>query len=420
MWRNSLMLLGLFALFGLGCEKKDAGTTGPPQTGPAVAQRSGGTAPDTHAATPAQSAAPPSTQGAADGDVILLGEVGSLTGAEASFGISTRNGIELALNQTNAAGGVKGKKLAVRVYDDQSKPEEAANAATRLISQDHVKVILGEVASSNSLAMAPKAQQAGVPMISPSSTNPKVTEVGNYIFRVCFIDPFQGFVMAKFARENLKITRAAVLKDQKSDYSLGLTEFFTRKFTEMGGKIVTTEAYAKGDSDFRAQLTAIKAQKPDAIYVPGYYNDVGIIARQARELGIAKKVPLLGGDGWQSYKLFELGGSAIQGSYFSDHYSPDNPSPVVQKFLTEYKATFGSVPDSLAALGYDAARVAIAAMQKAPDLSGSAIRNALAQTKDFPGVTGTISLDENRNAVKPAVVLEVGDGTLKYVTTTSP
>lgn len=420
MWRNSLTLLGLWALFAIGCEQKGAGTA--PSTPPgAAADKSGGAAPaDTHAATPAAPAAPPVTQGAADSDVVLFGEVGSLTGSEASFGISTRNGIELAINQANTAGGIKGKKIAVRVYDDQSKPEEAANAATRLVNQDRVKVVLGEVASSNSLAMAPKAQEGHVPMISPSSTNPKVTLVGDYIFRVCFIDPFQGFVMAKFARDNLKINRVAVLKDQKSDYSLGLTEFFTRKFTEMGGKILTTEAYAKGDSDFRAQLTAIKAQKPEAIYVPGYYNDVGIIARQARELGIPKKVPLLGGDGWQSYKLFELGGSAIQGSYLSDHYSPDNPSPVVQKFIAEYKAAYGSVPDSLAGLGYDAARVAIAAMQRAPDLSGPTVRNALAQTKDFPGVTGTISLDENRNAVKPAVVLEVGDGTMKYITTTSP
>ncbi len=420
MWRNSLTLLGLLALFAIGCEQKGA-EPAPPSTPPgAVAQKSGGTAPaDVHPATPAAPVAA-ITQGAADGDVVLFGEVGSLTGPEASFGISTRNGIELAINQANAAGGIKGKKIAVRVYDDQSKPEEAANAATRLVNQDHVKVILGEVASSNSLAMAPKAQEGRVPMISPSSTNPKVTEVGNYIFRVCFIDPFQGYVMAKFAHDNLKITRVAVLKDQKSDYSLGLTEFFTRKFTEMGGKIVTTEAYAKGDSDFRAQLTAIKAKKPEAIYVPGYYNDVGIIARQARELGIPKKVPLLGGDGWQSYKLFELGGSAIQGSFLSDHYSPDNPSPVVQKFLAEYKAAYGSVPDSLAGLGYDAARVAIAATQRAPDLSGPAVRDAIARTKDFPGVTGTITLDENRNAVKPAVVLEVGDGKMKYLTTTPP
>jgi branched-chain amino acid transport system substrate-binding protein len=422
MWRNLLTLLGLFAFLAAGCEKKEApttagqsgGTTAQPASGSAAQQGSGGV----HAAGPAE----PGTaagSGAAD-DVILIGEVGSLTGAEASFGISTRNGIELALNQANAAGGVKGKKVTVRVYDDQSKPEEAANAATRLISQDHVKLILGEVASTNSLAMAQKAQPAGVPMISPSSTNPKVTLVGNYIFRVCFIDPFQGFVMAKFARENLKVARVAVLKDQKSDYSLGLTEYFTRKFTEMGGKIVTTEAYAKGDSDFRAQLTAIKGHKPEAIYVPGYYNDVGIIARQARELGIPKKVPLLGGDGWRSEKLFELGGAAVDGSYFSDHYSPDNPSPNVQKFIAEYKAVYGSVPDSLAGLGYDSAQVAIAAMRKAPDLSQAAIRDAIAQIKDFPGVAGTISLDENRNAVKPAVVLEVEGGKLKYITTISP
>jgi len=255
-------------------------------------------------------------------------------------------------------------------------------------------------------------------MITPSSTNPKVTAVGDYIFRVCFIDPFQGFVMAKFAKENLKLSRAAVLKDVKSAYSLGLTEVFTRKFTEMGGKIVGTESYSKGDSDFRAQLTAIKSQKPEAIYVPGYYTDVGIIARQAREIGI--KAPLLGGDGWDSEKLFELGGSAIVGSYFSNHYSPDDPSPRVKKFLATYKAAYGMIPDSLAALGYDAANVAIHAMKQAPELTGPALRQALAQTKDFPGVAGTITLDENRNPVKPAVVLQVETGKTKYIATISP
>ncbi len=359
----------------------------------------------------------PSGEGAGD-ETVLIGEVGSLTGPEASFGISARNGIELAVNQGNAEGGVRGKKIAVRVYDDQSKPEEAANAATRLITQDHVKLILGEEASSNSLAMAHKAQPAQVPMISPTSTNPKVTQVGDYIFRVCFIDPFQGSVMAKFARQNLKINSAAVLKDQKSDYSLGLTEYFISRFTEMGGKIVAVEAYAKGDTDFRSQLTAIKGRKPEAIYVPGYYTDVGIIARQARELGI--KAPLLGGDGWRSEKLFELGGSAINGSYFSDHYSPENPAPQVQKFIADYKAAYGVVPDSISGLGYDAARVAIAAMRRAPDLSRPAIRDAIAQTKDFAGVAGNITLDENRNAVKPAVVLQADRGQLKYITSISP
>jgi len=414
----SVALILTLGSLPLGCEKRS-------EPGPS-AGASGGTPtppPGTSASSPtsADTKVPGSPSGGAavsDSDVILLGEVGSLTGSEATFGISTRDGIELALKEANQAGGVKGKKVAVRVYDDQGKPEEAANAVTRLISQDRVKLILGEVASSNSLAMAPKCQSGQVPMITPSSTNPKVTAVGDYIFRVCFIDPFQGFVMAKFAKENLKFTRAAVLKDLKSAYSLGLTEVFTRKFTEMGGKIVATEAYSKGDSDFRAQLTAIKGHKPDAIYVPGYYTDVGIVARQAREIGI--KAPLLGGDGWDSEKLWELGGSAIVGSYFSNHYSPDDPSPRVQSFLTKYKAAYGGIPDSLAALGYDAANVAIHAMQQAPDLSGPSIRAAIAQTKDFPGVAGTITLDENRNPVKPAVVLQVGSGKNKYIATISP
>ncbi|MBX7115587.1 MAG: ABC transporter substrate-binding protein [Myxococcaceae bacterium] len=370
------------------------------------------------APAPAPTKAPEVAAAPAESDTILIGEVGSLTGSEAAFGISTKNGIALAVEEANAAGGVKGKKLEVRVYDDQSKPEEAANATTRLITQDKVKVVLGEVASSNSLAMAPIAQEKKVPMITPSSTNPKVTEVGDYIFRVCFIDPFQGFVMAKYARDELKFGKVAILKDVKSAYSVGLAEVFERKFTEMGGKIVATESYSKGDSDFRAQLTALKKQKAEGIYVPGYYNDVGIIARQAKELGV--KAVMMGGDGWDSDKLFELGGAAVEGAFVSNHYSAEDPSPVVQNFITKYKAKFGSVPDSLAALGYDSAQVAIEAMKRAPDLSGPALRDAIAQTKDFQGVAGKISLDDKRNAVKPAVVLKVKDGKFAYVATVNP
>jgi len=348
----------------------------------------------------------------------VIGEVGSLTGAQATFGISTRNGIELALDEVNARGGVKGKKVTVRVYDDQSKPEEAANAVTRLIAQDGAKLILGEVASTNSLAMAPKAQAAQVPMITPSSTNPKVTQVGDFIFRVCFIDPFQGLVMAKFARENLKAQKAAVLRDNKSDYSIGLAEAFTESFKKFGGQIVTSEDYAQGDTDFRAQLTAIKGAQPDVVFVPGYYTDAGLIARQARQLGL--KATLLGGDGWESEKLFELGGTAIEGSFYSNHYSAENPAPKTQKFLADYKQRFGSVPDSLAALGYDAAMVGVAAMQEAKDSSGAALRDAIARTKDFDGVAGKITLDEHRNAIKPAAVLKVTGGKSQYVTTIAP
>ena len=390
------------ALALVGCEKKTSAP--PPSPGPA----SGGTV-----AAPASGGTPGVT-----GDTILLGEVGSLTGSEATFGISTRNAIELAINQVNADGGVKGKKIEIRVYDNQSKPEEAAQATNRLINQDNVLMILGEVASSNSMAMAEKAQPAKVPMISNASTNPKVTAIGDYIFRVCFIDPFQGYVMAKFAHDNLKFTKVAVLKDLASDYSQGLADVFERKFTEMGGKIVGEETYAKGSTDFRSQLTAIKRAQPDGIYVPGYYTDIGVIARQARELGITAK--LMGGDGWDSEKLFELGGAAVEGNYFSNHYSPDDPNPRIQKFIADYKAAFGSVPDSLAALGYDAAMVAVDAMRRAQSLDRASVRDAIAQTRNFPGVTGTITLDEKRNATKPAVVLEVGKGKTKYVATIAP
>ncbi|MFY1831747.1 ABC transporter substrate-binding protein [Myxococcus fulvus] len=401
MRRLAPMLLAALAVLAAACEKK----TQPTPSGEAGTQAAQG-----------QSPSPGGTP--ANADTILLGQVGALTGGQATFGISTRNGIELALKEANAAGGVNGKKLAIRVYDNQSKPEEAAQAATRLITQDKVVLILGDVASSNSLAMAEKAQAAGVPMITPSSTNTTVTEKGDYIFRVCFIDPFQGFVMAKFAREDLKLGKVAVLQDNKSAYSIDLSGVFTRKFTEMGGKIATTESYSQGDTDYRAQLTAIKKTQPDGIYVPGYYSEVGVIARQAREVGL--KVPLMGGDGWDSEKLFELGGSAISGSYFSNHYSPDNPDPRVQKFIADYKAAYGGVPDALAALGYDAARVAIEALKRAKDLSGPSVRAAIAQTKDFPGVAGTVTLDDKRNAVKSAVVLKVGDGKTQYVTTINP
>ncbi|TQF13843.1 ABC transporter substrate-binding protein [Myxococcus llanfairpwllgwyngyllgogerychwyrndrobwllllantysiliogogogochensis] len=412
---RSLLLLATLALALAGCEKKSAPTETPP-TGQAGDTQAAGTQAGTPAQAPAGSdaqAAAPDSKGA-----ILIGEVGSLTGSEATFGVSARNGIELALNEANAAGGVRGRPLAVRVYDSQGRPEEGAQAATRLITQDRVVAILGEAASSVSMAMAEKAQVGKVPMITPTSTSAEVTKKGDYIFRVCFIDEFQGLVMAKFARENLKLSKVAVLTDNKSAFSIGLAEVFTAKFQEFGGTIVGNESYSKGDTDFRAQLTALKQVKPEAVFVPGYYTDVGIIARQAREVGL--KVPLLGGDGWDSDKLFELGGSALEGSYFSNHYSPGNPDPVLQSFLARYKEKYGSVPDSVAALSYDAARVLVEALKRAPDTSGPALRDAIAATKDFPGVAGRITLDANRDAVKEAVVLKVAGGKAEFVTTVKP
>ncbi|MCY0998273.1 ABC transporter substrate-binding protein [Myxococcus sp. MISCRS1] len=410
-----LLLLATLALSLAGCEKKSAPTpTDAPPSGQATAPQG------SQEGTPAQAPTQPGAQAQADGDSgpIVVGEVGSLTGSEATFGVSARNGIELALDEANAAGGVKGRKVVVRVYDSQGRPEEGAQAATRLITQDKVVAILGEAASSVSMAMAEKAQAGKVPMITPTSTSAEVTKKGDYIFRVCFIDEFQGLVMAKFARENLKLSRVAVLTDNKSAFSMGLANVFTAKFQEFGGQVVGTESYSKGDTDFRAQLTAIKQLKPEAVFVPGYYTDVGIIARQAREVGL--KVPLLGGDGWDSDKLFELGGSALEGSYFSNHYSPGNPDPVLQSFLARYKARYGSVPDSVAALAYDAGRVLVEAMKRAPDLSGPSLRDAIAVTKDFPGVAGRITLDANRDAVKEAVVLKVAGGKAEFVTTVTP
>ncbi len=362
--------------------------------------------------------APGETKAEVAGDTIKIGEVGSFTGSEATFGISTHEGIELAVKELNAAGGIKGKKVTVIQYDDQGKPEEAATVTNRLITQDKVIAIIGEVASSRSLAMAPIAQRSKIPMVSPSSTNPKVTETGDYIFRVCFIDPFQGTVMARFALDNLKVKKVAILKDVKNDYSMGLAAFFAETLKKNGGEIVAEESYSSNDLDFKAQLTAIRGKNPGAIFVPGYYTDVALIARQARELKMS--APLLGGDGWDSPKLFEIGGKNIEGSYMSNHYSAEDKAPQVQSFISKYKEAFGKVPDGLAAMGYDAAIVLFDAMKRAETIEPAAIRNALATTKDFPGVTGKITMDEKRNPVKPAVILKIEGGAFKYVTTVNP
>jgi branched-chain amino acid transport system substrate-binding protein len=340
---------------------------------------------------------------------IVVGEVGSMTGTEATFGTSSDRGIQLAVTETNSAGGIKGRQVQIIALDDEGKPEEAATAATRLIASEHVTAILGEVASTRSLFMAPKCQAAKVPMVSPSSTNEKVTAVGDYIFRACFIDPFQGFVMAKYATSTLHLSKAAILRDVRNDYSVGLAKVFNENFTKLGGKITANESFSSGDVDFKAQLTNIKNTGPEALYVPGYYTDVGLIARQAREVGIT--APLLGGDGWDSEKLYEIGGAALDGCYFSNHYSVDDPSPRIQEFVAKFKKAYGGqVPDSLAAQAYDAAGMLFDAMKRATELTGPAIRDALAATKNYRGVTGDITMDANRNATKAAVVLKIAHG----------
>ena len=349
---------------------------------------------------------------------ILVGYYGDLSGRTSSFGQSTKNGVEMAADEINKAGGLNGRQIQIITEDDQGEPNKAATVVTKLINQDKVVAILGEVASSNSLAAAPKAQEAKVPMISPSSTNPAVTQVGDYIFRVCFIDPFQGEVMAKFAATNLKAKRAAILYDFNSDYSRGLQQFFKRSFTGLGGQVVTEVSYTQGDRDFSGQLTAIRSANVDVIYVPGYYGEVGVIANQTKQLGI--KAPLLGGDGWDAPQLWQLGGAALNGDYISNHYSVDDPSPAIRKFVADYQARYSILPDALAALGYDSMKVLADSITRANGTESAKLRDAIAGTKNFAGVTGLITIDAERNAVKPAVVLKLQDSKFVYETTIYP
>ncbi|MEK6774294.1 MAG: ABC transporter substrate-binding protein [Bdellovibrionota bacterium] len=351
-------------------------------------------------------------------NMILVGEFGSLTGGQATFGISTNKGIKMALDEINEKGGVKGKKIKLITEDNQGKTEEAAASVTRLITQNKVIAIIGEVASGRSKAAAPIAQEHGIPMISPSSTNPDVTKIGDYIFRVCFIDPFQGFVMAKFATENLKAKKAAIMRSVGNEYSVGLADVFAADFKKLGGEIVADLSYQDNDVDFKAQLTQLRSKAPDVIFVPGYYTEVGLIAQQAKSLGI--KAPLLGGDGWDSPKLHEIGKEAINGHYFSNHYTTESTDPVVVEFIKKFQEKYKETPDGLAALGYDAAKVLAQAMERAPELNSKAIRDEIAKTKDFVGVTGKITINAERNAVKSAVVVQVDGPKRKYVTTISP
>lgn len=350
--------------------------------------------------------------------VIKVGEFASLTGKESAFGESSHRGTVLALDEINAAGGVLGKKLQLLTEDTQSKAGESQTVVNKLVSRDSVVAVLGEVASGRSLEAAPVCQGAGVPMISPSSTNPDVTKSGDYIFRVCFVDPFQGTVMANFATKTLKARRVALFTDAKSDYSKGLAKYFKQQYLKNGGEVVVELDFNGGDADFKAQLTTIKGKSPDAVFVPGYYTDVALICGQARQLGLA--VPFFGGDGWESDKLIELGKEAVEGHYFSTHYHPDVASPKSKAFVAAYKARHQSAPDAMAALGYDSMMVLADAIKRAGSTEGPKLKAALAATRDFAGVTGNTTIDAERNASKAAVILQVKDGGFRYLETINP
>jgi branched-chain amino acid transport system substrate-binding protein len=346
-----------------------------------------------------------------------VGQFASLTGGQASFGQSTDKGVQLALAEINAAGGVLGQPLRIITKDNQSKPGETSTAVRELISRNKVVALIGEVASGRSLEAAPIAQRSGIPMISPASTNEKVTETGDHIFRVCFIDPFQGTVCAKFSRK-LGFTKAGIITDVSKDYSLGLAKSFKQEFTANGGVITGEQSYSGGDKDFSAQLTAIKADNPQVIFLPAYYTEAPLIIRQARQLGIT--VPFIGGDGWDSPELVGVGGSSVEGCYFSNHFSDQSKDPRVVAFVDAYRKKYNGEPDAMVALGYDSVYLLADAMKRAGTTDPAKVNAAIAATKDFPGVTGKITLDAHRNPTKSAVMLQVKNGKFAYVETIAP
>ena len=350
---------------------------------------------------------------------IEIGYFGDLTGPTFNFGQSAINGVLMAASEVNQAGGINGQKIDVVIEDDKGSPEEAARLTAKLIDKDKVVAIIAGGTSGNSRAAAPKAQASHIPMISPSSTDPAVTQTGNYIFRACFVDSFQGEVMANFAINTLKAKKAAIIFDFNSPYSKGLTDYFKLSFGRLGGTIVSEQTYTQGDADFKGQLSTIRSAEPDVIYIPGYYGDVALIAKQARMIGLTQ--PLLGADGWDAPELWQLGGDALNGAYISTHYSVDDPSPSIQQFVDLYKQRYGNLlPDAHAALAYDAARLLFDAIGRTGSTEGDKLREALAQTKNFNGVTGVISMDGDRNAVKPAVVLKLEDLKSIYQETIQP
>jgi branched-chain amino acid transport system substrate-binding protein len=356
---------------------------------------------------------------------IKIGILNEMTGGNATMGTSAANGAKMAIKEANAKGGVLGKQIQGVVADNKSEPSESANAMTKLVSQDKVVAVTGVFSSSDAIAAASVAEATKVPFIAVGATNPKVTldektnKVKDYTFRVCFIDPFQGTVGANFVLNTLKLKQAVMLVDNSSDYSKGLASFFKEAFVKGGGTVLGEEAYLQKDQDFKTILTKVKALNPEVIYVPGYYEEVGKIVKQARELGII--VPIIGGDGWDSPKLVEVGtAAALNNTYFTNHYSVDDTSTASQAFVEAYKKEYGQAPDALAVLGYDAANVLIDAIQRANSAEPSKIREALAATKDYPAVTGPTTLNDTHDAVKNVVIIEMKDGKQMFKETVKP
>jgi len=353
--------------------------------------------------------------GQSGSDTIRLGANLEMTGGNATFGGSAANGAKLAIKEVNSKGGVLGKQLSLVIADNRSEASEAANAMQKLATQDKVSAIIAPIASSSVIAGAQVNQDNKILAISPTASNPKVTvdpatgKVRDFIFRAAFIDPFQGSVMANFAAKSLQAKTAALYIDNSSDYAKGLGLFFKETFVKNGGVIVSEEGYLQKDTDFKATLTKIKSKNPDVIFAPGYYQEVGMIIKQSRELGIT--VPFLGGDGWDSAKLPEIAGAqALNNSFFSNHYSPDDNSAAVKNFVEAYKKEYGQTPDAFAALSYDATMMIIEAMKRANSADPVKVKDELSKTKDYAAVSGQITLNATHDAVKSAVIVEMKDG----------
>ena len=355
-------------------------------------------------------------------NAVRVGVNAELTGSIPTVGDSCKKAVDLLAAQVNQSGGVQvgEKKFPLKLFieDNENKAESAAAVAQKLISQDNVLAIIGPNASGNAIPAARICEDAGVIMISPWSTNPKTTEGKKYVFRACFIDSFQGRVMAKFARENLKARTAAVLYEVSAEASKGQAEFFKKFFEAGGGKVVAFESYSKDDKDFSSQITAIKAANPDVLFLPNYYNDVPLQAEQAHRLGLT--CPLIGSDAWGSQELLTLGGKDLEGSYFSTHYAPDIATATAQKFIKEYEAKYGKKPDDVAALTYDATRLLLAAVTQAQSLDRQKVRDALASIREFDGVTGKMECAGTGDPTKSAVILQIKDGKFKYHATVQP
>jgi branched-chain amino acid transport system substrate-binding protein len=354
---------------------------------------------------------------------VVIGHVAPLTGDIKTFGESTKNGFQLAIEEANQAGGVLGRPIRTVIVDDKNDPTEASNAAAKLINQDRVHYIVGSVSSKCSIPLSEIAQSNRVLMITPTSTNPKVTvrEDGtrkDFVFRACFTDPFQGAAAARIAREQFHAQRAAVLYDVGNDYVKGLAEFFRDAFRGAGGEICAYESYAKDDVDFSALLTKLKGEKPDLIFIPDYYNKVGLIAKQARQMGITAQ--LLGGDGWDSPEMTRIAGDAIEGGVFTNHYSPQDPRPEVQTWVAKYQAKYGGKPDALATLAYDATLLMLEAIRRAGVDDPTKVRDALAAIRDFKSVSGSITFDPQGNPVKSVAVLQYKNGEQTFMTSIAP